>query len=274
MPKLYLLLISLLIMIGIVFQSWLPNLNAAEETKGGITDELGSLLSVSVHGNLYYHACATCHGVNGDGKGPSAYQLDPNPRDLALASFKCRTTPSGSLPTDADIFKAITKGIHGTTMPSWKPLLSERQIWNLVQYIKTFSTEYRDEEPEPPITIPEEIPVTPESINEGKKLYEANKCWECHGHEGKGDGEAAPDLEDDFGNRIEPTDFTKGIFRCGGSRTDLYKTIVTGLNGTPMPSYADSIPDDTQRWHLVHYIKSLERKRNLFDYLFKNDLRK
>jgi len=271
MPRFYLLITSLFVMFNIVFLSRLINLHAADEIKGGITEELRGPLSITGEGNLYYHACATCHGVKGDGKGPSAYELNLKPRDFALSSYKCRSTPSGSLPTDTDIFKSITRGIHGTSMPSWKPLLSEMQIWNLVEFIKTFSEEFKEEGPEEPIKISEEVPLTSESISEGKKIYADNKCWECHGHEGKGDGPKSDELEDDFGNQIKPADFTKGVYRCGGSSVDLYRTIVTGLNGTPMPSYADSIQSEKERWHLVHYIRSLKKKKNLIDYLFINN---
>ncbi|MBI2486075.1 MAG: c-type cytochrome [Deltaproteobacteria bacterium] len=272
MPKFCLLMTSLLVLGYIVFLSRLPNLHGAEETKGGITDEwLSGFHSILGQGNLYYYACATCHAVNGDGKGPSAYPLNPKPRDFTLGVYKCRSTPSGSLPTDEDIFKSIKRGFHGTKMPSWKPLLSEMHTWNLVEYIKTFSERFREEEPEEPIIIPEEVPVTTETIAEGKKLYEANKCWECHGHEGKGNGPKSGELKDDLGNRIKPSNITRGVFKCGDSSADIYRTIVTGMDGTPMPSYADSIQDEKDRWYLVSYIRSLKRKKNFFDCLFKND---
>jgi len=156
-------------------------------------------------------------------------------------------------------------------MPSWRPLLSKEQKWNLVEYIKTFSERFKEEEPEEPITIPGEVPVTSETIIEGKKLYEANKCWECHGYEGKGNGPKSRELKDDWGNRIKPTNFTRGVYKCGDSNADIYRTIVTGMDGTPMPSYADSIQNEKERWYLVHYIRSLERKKNLFDCLVKGD---
>ena len=272
MPRLCLVMTCLLAMICIMFQSWLPNLHGAEEAKGGITDEwLSGFHSILGQGNLYYYACATCHDVNGDGRGPSAYPLNPKPRDFTTGVYKCRSTPSGSLPTDEDIFKSIKRGFHGTKMPSWKLLISDRQIWNLVEFIKTFSDRFREEEPEVPIIIPEEVPVTTETITEGKKLYEANKCWECHGHEGKGNGPKSGELKDDVGNRIKPTNLTRGVYKCGDSNADLYRTIVTGMDGTPMPSYSDSIQDEEDRWYLVHYIRSLEKKKNLFDYLVKGD---
>lgn len=272
MLRFCLLITGALLMCNIVFQSQPPILHAAEDSNGGITDKvLGGFIPNLRKDNLYYYTCATCHGVNGDGRGPSAYPLNPKPRDFTLGVYECRSTLSGSLPTDVDIFRSIKRGFHGTKMPSWKLLLSEMQTWNMVEYIKTFSERFREEEPEEPIIIPEEVPVTTETIAEGKKLYEANKCWECHGYEGKGNGPKSGELENDLGNRIEPTNFTRGVFKCGDSSADIYRTIVTGMDGTPMPSYADSIQDEEDRWYLVSYIKSLKMKKNFFDYLFKYD---
>ena len=42
----------------------------------------------------------------------------------------------------------------------------------------------------------------------------------------------------------------------GTTGADLYRVFMTGLNGTPMPSFVESIsPEDA--WDLVHYIESL-----------------
>lgn len=275
MPRLCLLMTSLLVMICIVFQSWLPNLHGAEEAKGGITDEeLSGFLSILGQHDLYYTACATCHGVKGDGKGPSAYQLNPRPLDFTRGLYKCRSTPWDSLPTDEDMFRTITRGMPGTKMPSWGLLLSEEQRWLLVQYIKTFSKRWEKEEPKAPIVIPDPPHDlgTPESIARGKEIYlTKGGCFTCHGEKGRGDGPIAHGLTDAWGFPIKPRDFTKGIYICGDSEKDIYRTLVTGLNGTPMPSYADSIQNEKERWYLVYYIRSLERKKNLFDYLVKGD---
>ena len=52
---------------------------------------------------LYERYCIFCHGVDGDGRGESAPYLDPKPRDFTKAMFKCRSTPSGSLPLDRPV---------------------------------------------------------------------------------------------------------------------------------------------------------------------------
>src|SRR5215831_3408449 len=76
---------------------------------------------------LYQRYCTFCHGVHGDGTGESAPYLDPKPRDFTLATFKCRSTPTGTLPTDSDLYDTISRGIHASAMPSWKPLTRQER---------------------------------------------------------------------------------------------------------------------------------------------------
>jgi mono/diheme cytochrome c family protein len=85
------------------------------------------------------------------------------------------------------------------------------------------------------------------------------QCAACHGQGGKGDGPSAAGLADDDGNPIKVRDFTTGVYRGGAERKDLYYRFTTGLDGTPMPAFADSI-SDADRWALVDFIKSLEVK--------------
>src|SRR5579885_1498250 len=76
---------------------------------------------------LYERYCIFCHGPEGDGRGVSAPYLDPKPRDFTQAVFKCRSTPTGTLPLDSDLFDTISRGIHGSGMPSWKPLTQQQR---------------------------------------------------------------------------------------------------------------------------------------------------
>src|SRR3979409_2549393 len=59
---------------------------------------------------VYRRYCVGCHGPQGDGAGENAAWVDPKPRDFTAATFKCRSTPSGTLPTDQDLYDAITRG--------------------------------------------------------------------------------------------------------------------------------------------------------------------
>lgn len=208
---------------------------------------------------VYELYCAGCHGIDGAGNGPAARWLDPKPRDFQRAAFKFRTTPSGALPTDEDIHRTITRGVFRSSMPAWF-LMPETDKVAVIQYLKTFSGRWKDPyEYDNPIHIPEppEFVGTSESIARGKELYGLMKCANCHGESGRGDGPSSADLKDDEGRRIVPFDFTSGVLKGGPGLKDIYRTFSTGLDGTPMPSYFDSLPIDDDRWHLVSYIISL-----------------
>jgi len=82
-------------------------------------------------------------------------------------------------------------------------------------------------------------------------------CVKCHGNLGRGDGPSAPTLMDDFGYPIRAANLTqRWTFRGGSSREDIFRTMTTGMNGAPMPSFVDSLPTE-QRWAITDYIASL-----------------
>lgn len=207
---------------------------------------------------LYRRYCIGCHGPDGNGEGENAPYLDPKPRDFTVGTFKCRSTPTGSVPLDEDLFRTIGRGIDTTAMPSWHPLLDQQRA-DLVAYIKTFSPRFREEKPDKPVGIPPETPATAESVKRGEVLFqETLKCWQCHGTTGAGDGPSASTLRDNKDNPIKPYNFRMGTrFKCGGSDEDIYRTFMTGLDGTPMPSFIDYLKPD-QAWDLVHYLRTLQ----------------
>jgi mono/diheme cytochrome c family protein len=209
-----------------------PLLYAETEEKDGIDAFRGE--------QVYRRACATCHGKAGDGSGPAARYLDPLPRDFTLGIFKFRSTPAGMLPTDEDLFRTVSSGIPTTTMPPFADVLTERERRDVVAYIKTFSTNFENMLPAEPITIREEPEATAQSVAEGKSVYMINGCWTCHGAAGKGTGEAASALKDVWGHEIRPVDFTVGKYKGGSDNRSIFRTINTGLTGTPMPSFAES----------------------------------
>jgi cytochrome c oxidase cbb3-type subunit I/II len=181
--------------------------------------------------------------------------LSPRPRDFTLGVFKFRTTPSGSLPTDGDLYRTVTRGVRWTAMPTWHELPDKERL-AVVAFIKTFSTRFKEETPEPPFVIGDPPKATPELVARGKDLYVKAKCFQCHGDGGKGDGVSAAELKDQAGFPIRPADFTRGQFKGGSNVRDIYRTMSLGLDGTPMPSFADSM-SDAERWAISYYVLSL-----------------
>ena len=279
------LVVGLVVAMSVVVRHWTDkpraadsifNLSAATgniEPAGAPVPPNPTLLK---HGEWVYRGlCIGCHGVDGDGNGAvweladvysPEHKLPRKPRDFTEAVFKLRSTPSGSFPTDVDLFKSISRGLVADhDMPAFK-FLPERDRWAVIAYIKTLSPRWEEEAEwqEDPITIAE--PPLPDEamLVAGKGVYERMQCAECHGPLGKGDGPSAPGLEDDSGLPIVPRDFTDAAQFVGDSNPKgVYQTFTTGLDGTPMPSFADFL-DEPQRWQLVWYVTSLRADWDLY----------
>jgi mono/diheme cytochrome c family protein len=214
---------------------------------------------------LFYRYCWGCHGFRGDGNGenwlpPSSWlgpYLNIQPRDFVAATFKCRSTLTGTLPTDQDLYNSLVRGFVNSAMPSWITLTDQNRA-DLVAFIKTFSARWKNEKSGDPIKAPPETKLTVESIKQGQQLFQKLECWKCHGQEGRGDGPSASTLTDSNDQPIRPYNFAVGSrFKCGATNQDLYKIFITGLDGTPMPSFADVIkPEDA--WDLVHFLRTLQ----------------
>ena len=204
---------------------------------------------------IYRENCAACHGDKGDGKGPQAGKLKTKPRDFTGGIYKFRSTPSGSLPLDQDIFRSVTRGVRGTSMLA-QLHLSEQERWAVVRYLKTFSKRFNEEKPGQAVVVPPAPSAKAKLVALGRSMYEEAGCAQCHGSPGRGEGPSVKGLRDDWGNPIAPPDLTLKPFKSGTNPEDLYRTLSTGLNGTPMPSYADALSAN-ERWALVSYILSI-----------------
>jgi mono/diheme cytochrome c family protein len=206
---------------------------------------------------LYAKNCAQCHGDKGDGEGYATPHLNPRPRNFTAGKFKVRTTPNGALPTHQDLVGIIKRGMPYTSMPAW-PALSDEQLSDLAYYIKTFSPDFAKPDGMPKaVDLPSAPASSAETIAQGKKLYDETGCARCHGTLGRGDGPSAPTLKDDWDHAIRAADLSQPwTFRAGGTREDIFRTMSTGFNGTPMPAFVDALTPE-QRWAITDYIVSL-----------------
>ena len=144
-------------------------------------------------------------------------------------------------------------------MPPWYEMSAQERL-AVIQYIKTFSPRWKTEKPGTAIPIPDEPAVTMDSIARGKQQFET-VCAACHGLGGLGDGVPAGAFSDMWGNPINPANFTlpagaPGGVKLGHDSKHIYKTIMTGVGGTPMPAFAGTFTDE-QTWDIVHYVRSL-----------------
>ncbi len=206
---------------------------------------------------LYLKNCSQCHGEKGDGEGYAAPHLYPRPRNFTTGKFKIRTTPNGALPTHQDLVNVIRRGMPYTSMPAW-PKFSDEEVSDLAYFVTTFSPDFSNKERVPQaVQLPSAPGATKESAEQGKKIFADTGCVKCHGTLGRGDGPSAPTLMDDWNHPIRAADLSQSwTFRGGSSREDIFRTMSTGLNGTPMPSFADSLTPE-QRWAITDFIVSL-----------------
>lgn len=100
---------------------------------------------VALGQRVYELNCAACHGVHGDGNGPAAATMRPAPRAFGAALFKFGGVEVGQLPHDEDLEDLLRRGLKGTPMLPWDLTASERHA--VVQYLKTFSPRWQQEEP-------------------------------------------------------------------------------------------------------------------------------
>ena len=209
----------------------------------------------------YYKFCVHCHGTKGKGDGRASYHLFPQPRELSQGVFKFHTTQTNTLPLNEDIFRTIKQGIPGTAMPAWGEVLSDEAIHSLVEFVKTFSSRFSMELPGRKISISMEPPFDDFSIAHGKKLYEELRCGRCHGEDGSKEGELSGTLKTFRGTPSFVYDLRReNFYKSGSSGTDIYRTLVTGLDGSPMNAY-DNL-SNVERWNLIHFLQSRYNSQN------------
>ena len=224
--------------------------NAANDT---------TAMDVKMGKMVYEMSCVLCHGKTGEGDGPAAIYIGtyshPRPANFTVGSFKFRTTVTGELPTLKGLARTISHGIPGY-MPSFK-LMGDEKIRQVALYIT--SAFVGEELPEKSTLHLPSYPGGPtrESIARGREVYVSKKCFECHGMDGRG---VTDDRMKDYQHLpIKPMDLTMpSTFGGGDSPEDIYRTIITGLDSTPMPSYEEAFKgEEAGLWDLVDYVLSL-----------------
>ncbi len=213
---------------------------------------------------VFQKNCVPCHGRFGEGDGELVRDWDVLPRNFRLATFKYRSTPYGKLPTDEDLTRTIRRGIAGTAMPTFAKL-REEEITAVIEFVKFLSPAWKD-----PTLKGEAVPIPPrpgwfadekQRGNQaafGRVLFQES-CAACHGASGAGDGLAAAGLRDSQGKPIRPADLRKPL-RSGPDPEDIYRTIMTGISGTPMMGFTSALTPE-QAWQLsAHLLQPKSRQ--------------
>ena len=253
--------------------------------------------------------CAQCHGVTGDGAGKAAEYLNPRPRDYRRGVFKFTSTPYGSKPLRADLVRTVRNGAKGTAMPSFV-LLPEDDLQAVIDYVLVLThrgeleemllREAQSEDEIDPENVPTYVkriidrwqeaahqivtpvsamvPYSEESVKIGEKAFlnDTAGCFKCHGPDGR--GREIPNAVLEPGSPpVRSADLTSGMLHGGDRPIDIYRRIYSGINGTPMPSFALQFKEHPEMfWHMVHYVEYVSggRRRELekeeADYLAKH----
>ncbi len=234
---------------------------------------------------LYARYCVQCHGINGDGNGVAAVYLNPKPRNYTLGIFKFTSTTYGSKPLREDLIRTVRRGIRGTSMPAF-PLLPPRDLEAVVDYVQSLTrrgeletklaeqAEFDEQIDE--AKVPELVsdiagrwdaarahvvyPATPmptfkrSNVDQGKQAFLTKGCAKCHGDDGRG-MMASNVGTDAWGNPTKAADLTSGMLHGGTEPLDIYRHIDSGINGTPMPSFRDTLKTEPETvWNLVSYV--------------------
>ena len=198
--------------------------------------------------------CAACHGRDGRGDGPAAGMLSPRPRDFTAGRYKFRSTPTGELPTLADLVRTIRGGLPGTSMPGYADVLSSGQIAGLARHVLAFARD--TPRPAAPAAV-RPGRMDGGARESGRALYESAGCGECHGVDGRGRGQESrhPTAVADV-----PTNLTEPwTFRGGEDEASIATRILTGIDGSAMPSYAESLSQADAR-EIARFVRTLARR--------------
>jgi mono/diheme cytochrome c family protein len=201
--------------------------------------------------DVFAKACAACHADDGKGDGILVSRLNLNSRPAnfttPIASFKVRSTEKGTLPTDEDVFRTLTRGLPGTAMLSFRNL-PEADRWALVHRVKEFWIGAKKWPAAKPLVIPAKLAKDDALFEEGRQQF-GKWCANCHGTQAMGGSSFAFQMQRTFPAVIFARDGGKYMLR-GSKPEDIVRTLMTGSSGvSPMMSFQPTFYGDEPNAH-------------------------
>jgi mono/diheme cytochrome c family protein len=243
---------------------------------------------------LYRRHCLHCHGLSGDGRGPTAPWVSPHPRDYRQGVFKFTSSKQEEgerKPRKEDIVRTIHEGIEGSSMPSFR-LLPDDDIEALASYVIHLSLRGELEfsvihdvldDPSKPVdsTVQDYLKaisswwqtaqnslIRPDSFESGQSesQYAASvkRGWALFAKQGEAGcischmdyGRQSALKYDYWGTVVRPSDLTTGVYRGGRRPIDLFWRIHSGINGTGMTAFGKNLTAQNV-WDVVHFLQIL-----------------
>jgi len=230
---------------------------------------------------LFRTHCLHCHGLTGDGRGPTSFWLNPHPRDYRKGVFKFVSTsrPQGSSQAARreDLLRTLRVGLNGSAMPAFN-ILTDHEQEAIVSYVihlslrgeveldamttilkggvettldkflgdglKLFAGEWVKAQSE--IITPDPYPYDENNPEQLRASIERGYKFFMDEANGcikchPGFGRYAKFRWDDWGTMVKPIDLTMGIYRGGRRPIDLYWRIHGGINGSGMAGFKDNL---------------------------------
>jgi mono/diheme cytochrome c family protein len=193
---------------------------------------------------LFERHCAVCHGREGRGDGTAASQFETRPADLTDGLVKLRSTPQEAAPLLTDLARTIREGSRGTAMVEWSSFLDASEIQKLAQYVLALEGyDERGQAAAGNVSFPSSA-ASGNVRDDGAALYRRFGCAQCHGDDRRGAGPAAAGLVDLKGRPVRMPDLTALPFKRGSDPVETAKTLLYGMDGTPMASFEGAMTAD------------------------------
>jgi mono/diheme cytochrome c family protein len=233
------------------------------------------------HG-LYRRHCVHCHGINGDGRGPTARFLNPYPRDYRQAVYKFKSTYNPARPTDDDLHRVLMNGVPGTAMPSFS-LLPNSEVEALIEYVKYLSMrgqleteliryvynelgeeDVLDDDGEPVLDAENEpvtrrIPLDPEKDADQRDAIMEMLAEIVDGWNGANEDIIVPDPEQIPDDPRSPDEIADSIVK---GRELFYDVVANCVKCHGPTGLGDGQQDDQDNWNKVHkvFLESLAKE--------------
>ena len=121
--------------IGLIVAGFLVYFNSPAAVPVNLVNPISpSAASIADGKAIYEQHCVECHGSSGKGDGPEGLTLNPRPADLTYHA-------QPGVHTDGQLFDWITNGFPGSAMPAFGQKLTDRERWDLVNYIRTLAAQ-------------------------------------------------------------------------------------------------------------------------------------